>query len=329
MIDIYFDENYGKLYEKVEKGKAIVWKYEGKEGKVCHQFLLREIPIDTLDGPWFDLVTPYGYGGPVVEEVCAGYEKTNVVKAFYIAFEKYCKEQKIVSEFVRFHPLIGNGIDFKDVYHSELNRYTLGTNLKDFADPIQEEFSKSCRKTIRQALNKGISFKMTKSPENLGRFIEIYYLNMQRKDAGDFYFFPKEYFNEILKNFKENILLAEAVYEGKTVAAGLYFLYDGTIHAHLSGTDSVYLSLSPAYILKYGTAIWGKENHCKVIHYGGGTSPSQEDPLFLFKKKFAQHTEFPFYIGKKIWDQETYQKLCELKGCAEDEGFFPAYRAFC
>lgn len=60
--DIYFDENYGKLYEKIEDGKANIFEYEDENGKITNQFLMRRIP-EEIDGKnFFDLVTPYGYG---------------------------------------------------------------------------------------------------------------------------------------------------------------------------------------------------------------------------------------------------------------------------
>ena len=122
------------------------------------------------------------------------------------------------------------------------------------------------------------------------------------------------------------MILVEAIYEDKTIAAGLYFVYNGIIHVHLSGTDTNFLNFSPAYILKYGTALWGKEHNYKLIHYGGGLSNSEDDSLYCFKRKFAKTTDFDFYIGKKIWNQEIYDKLCELKQIDKCEDFFPAYR---
>ena len=325
-MDIYFEERYGLLYESVENGRACVWKYEGVEGCVRHQFLMRQIPIELNDGPWYDLITPYGYGGPLIEKISDGYTKEDLIKAFNLEFYKYCKENKIVSEFVRFHPLTDNGVDFCSVYNSELNRYTLGTSLLE-DDPVLSEFSKGCRKTIRQVYSKGVEFRMIKAPKNIDTFVSIYYENMQRKEANEFYFFSKEYFDALLSAFRDKLLLAEAIYDEKVIASGLYFLSDGVIHVHLSGTDSEYLSLSPAYVLKHGTVCWGKENGCKIVHYGGGLSSSKEDALFLFKKKFAQKTEFPFYVGKKIWNEEVYDRLCVKKSVKKETEFFPAYRS--
>ena len=326
MEDIYFSLNYGKLYEKIENGIACVWEYKGKEGYIKHMFIKRLIPQSVFGMKYYDLLTPYGYGGPHIIKIGEGYSKEDLLNAFQNSFQKYCEDENIVSEFIRFYPLSSNGIDFQNIYDSTLNRYTLGTNLKDFEDPIQIEFSKSCRKTIRQILKKGVTYRATKNPKDISKFIEIYYLNMERKNADSYYFFEKDYFDKIMKYFSKDILLAEALYCDKTIAAGLYFLSNNVIHAHLSGTDTEYLNLSPAYILKYGTVLWGKENRFDFIHYGGGTTCSKEDPLFAFKKKFSQSTELPFYIGKKIWNKNVYEILCKNINKDENNEFFPLYR---
>lgn len=325
MYDIYFDENYGKLYENIENGKAVCWKYEGKEGTVSHQFLLRQIPIKTAKS-YFDIVTPYGYGGPVIEKISDGYTNCRLVSAFENEFKKYCNDNSIVSEFVRFHPIINNAEVFSSVYNAKCIRNTLGTNLRDYENPIESEFSKNCRRNIRKALNKGVSYKVTQKPENIDAFKEIYYSTMDRNNASDYYYFDDRYFEDCLKYFKDNLVFIEAIFEDKTIAAGLYFTYDKTIHIHLSGTLSEYLYLSPAYILRYAVALWGKENGFERIHHGGGKSNAPDDSLFKFKKQFAQNTEYDFCVGRKIWDKEKYDELCLITGADTESDFFPAYR---
>ncbi len=326
MIDIYYDLNYAKLYENVEKGKAVAWRYEGVEGSVLHQFMLREIPLQEAETIWYDLVTPYGYGGPIIEKVNAGHTKSDLLEAFERDFSKYCKDNNVVSEFVRFHPILQNALDFKEMYNATMIRHTLGTNLKDYDDPVSAEFSKSCRKHIRQSLNKGVTWRITEQPENIDVFKEIYFSTMDRNHAQDYYYFDDAYFHQCLQTLRSQIIFVEALFEEKTIAAGLYFISNGIIHAHLSGTISEYLHLSPAYVLKYATACWGKEHGYALIHYGGGRSNQADDPLFVFKKKFAQNTQFEFYIGKKVWNQEQYSRLCEMEHISEEIDFFPAYR---
>ena len=115
--DIYFNPKYGKLYEKVEKGKLVCWEYECDEGKIYHQFILREIPDMADNKTWYDIVSPYGYGGPVVE-FCKEGKESYLLEKFEQEFEKYCEENNIVSEFVRFHPIAENGVTFQSVYNA-------------------------------------------------------------------------------------------------------------------------------------------------------------------------------------------------------------------
>lgn len=326
--DFYFDENYGKLYEKSDNGTAVVFVHEDSYGKVMHQFIKRRIPMELLEKEeeLYDIVTPYGYGGPLITRVEDGC-KEKLVQSFKEEFSGYCAEQKIVSEFVRFHPIVENALDFKEIYAPVWDRNTLGTDLKSFEDPVQSEFSKSCRKSIRQALNKEVTYRITYQPEDLNGFREVYYSTMKRNEAADYYFFDDEYFDNCLKFYRKNILLIEVLYEDKIIAAGMYFLYNKTIHVHLSGTLTEYLYLSPAYVLRYALTCWGKENGFEMIHHGGGRTNAEDDSLFLFKKQFAKNTKFDFYVGRKIWMPDKYSEICANNGISENTAYFPAYRA--
>lgn len=324
--DIYFDSNYGKLYEAVENGIYETFEYEDENGKVCHQFIKRRIPENILGSSeaFYDLVTPYGYGGPFI---MYAKDRRALINSFEEKFTEYCEQQNIVTEFVRFHPIINNAIDFKDVYSVTWDRYTLGTNLKDYEEPVQQEFSKSCRKTIRQSLKKGVEYRIIENPTDLSAFKKIYYATMDRNDASQYYYFDDEYFDKMQKWYHNHLLVIEAVYDGKVIASGLYFLFNKVMHVHLSGTLQEYLHLSPAYILRYALACWGKENGYEYIHHGGGRSNKEEDALYKFKKQFATNTRFDFYLGRKVWMPQKYMEICQQNQVNPEQAFFPAYRS--
>lgn len=325
MIDIYFEPHYGELYERIENGVNTVFEYSSSYGKIYHMFIKREIETEIDNKTWYDLVTPYGYGGPLIIE-CKEGKKDILVEEFRKSFEQYCSDNNVVSEFIRFHPIIGNAYDFKNMYEVSHVRNTVGTNLKDFEVPFESEFSKSCRKNIRKALKNGVSFKITERPADISNFKKIYYSTMDRNNAASYYYFDDEYFDKCLEYFRENLLLVEAIYNEEPIAMCLCFIYNKLIHFHLSGTISDYLHLSPAYILRYAVTLWGKENGYELIHHGGGRSNSEEDNLYLFKKQFGKNTQFEFYIGKKVWNNQIYDKLCQLSNNQKEVDYFPAYR---
>lgn len=325
MMDIYFEPNYGKLYEEIENGTLEVFNLKTLNGSVQHMFIKREIPVKINNEKYYDLITPYGYGGPLITK-CKEGKKNQLIKEFYINFQRYCEQNKIVSEFVRFHPIIENAPNFKTIYTIEKIRKTVGTNIKAYDDPILSEFSKSARKTIRRALKAGVTYRIIERPDDVESFIKIYYSTMDRNNASDYYYFNNNYFNECLKYFRDNIILVEVLFEDVVIASAFYFVYNKIIHAHLSGTHKNYLKFSPAYVIKYATVEWAKENGIELIHYGGGTSNQSDDPLYQFKRKFGKNTEFDFYVGKKIWNMNIYNELCEITKVNEESNFFPAYR---
>jgi hypothetical protein len=324
--DLYFEENYGKLYEGMENGETVVFDFSHPSGRIRHMFIKREIPFLVHDGPYYDLVTPYGYGGPLIVHVEEG-RKCELVSEFERAFQSYCKEHKVVSEFVRFHPLVENAKDFTDCYEVIFFRNTIKTNLAAFEDPIQYEYSSSCRRDIRHALKAGLEYRVIQKPESLALFKTLYYSTMQRNEAPSYYYFDDAYFSKCLELFQENMVLVEVLYNEKVIGMSLNFISQRILHAHLTGTLKEFHHLFPALILQYGLAMWGKENGFALVHHGGGRTNLPDDKLYLFKKKFGRQAEGEFFVGKKIWNADVYGVLCEAAGALGNQAFFPAYRA--
>lgn len=323
--DVYYLSGYAFSFQTNGDGEPLLFYYEGNGVRAIHVVMKRDISkAPKLAGKvpgntYFDFSTPYGYGGWLIEG-------DGKLDGLFEEYEKYCYEHGIVSEFVRFHPPLNNVQPVREWLNAQCIRHTLGTNLTISDDPIATEFSRSCRKHIRQAINKGISWRVTEKPENIDKFKEIYYSTMDRNHAQEYYYFDDTYFHRCLETLRENIIFVEAIYEEKTIAAGFYFVCNGVIHIHLSGTLSEYLYLSPAYVLRYAIARWGVEHGCRLIHHGGGRSNSPEDTLYLFKKQFAKNSELEFWVGKKVWNAEVYHYLIEQAGNVLNTEFFPQYR---
>lgn len=326
MRDLFFIKDYAQLYEHIEGGICEVFEFEHSLGSVYHQFIKREIPVQLEGGPYFDLLTPYGYGGPVITELKDETRKDELVKHFCQAFQVYCDDHKIVTEFVRFHPLIDNALDFKSCYNVLFRRHTTGVTLKGFEDPVQEEFSGSTRKRIRKALKDGVTYRITINPSNLDEFQDIYLTTMKRVGAENFYFFDKQYFSKIIDNLGEHLIIVEAIYDSQVIGAEMHFHTDSVIHTHLSGTVDGFNHLSPVYVMTYAIVEWAKEHGVEYIHSGGGVNPGPDDSLYVFKKRFGKNTEFDYYVGNKVWNEQIYQQLNQLTNTDTESELFPAYR---
>lgn len=323
-MDIYFRPEYALLGSLIDGGTPESFAFDSEYGSVVYHFIKRQIPQSINDEIYFDIITPYGYGGPCVNPLSPD-KRTALVEGFCNAFSEYCLDNNIVSEFVRFHPVYNNAEDFKNHYDVTAIRKTVGTDLAS-EDPVKSEFNKSCRKNIRKALKSGITYRVTRSPESIDGFLDIYYSTMDRDKASEYYYFDKNYFDKLLALFKNDLIYTEAFFDGKIIAASICFVSDDNVHIHLSGTLSEYLYLSPAYILRYAVVEWGKKNSMKRVHHGGGVSNSPGDSLYLFKKQFGINIDYDFYVGKMIRNRKVYDMLCEITGNSSDCEFFPAYR---
>lgn len=325
--DIYFTPEWGEVSRYIEDGEPKIFKCNSDYGTIQNQFMLRKIPLETKK-QYYDITTPYGYGGPVITECEKGCE-AQLVTQYEKEFAKYCSDHDIVSEFVRFHPIVGNALDFKEIYHAQCIRQTVGTDLtKD--DPVKEEFSKSCRRNIRKAIKFGLTWEVTQNPSDVSLFIQIYYATMDRNRADKFYYFPEIYFKKCLELFGDHVLLITVKDGDKVVAADFNLCCRKLIHNHLSGELAEYLYLFPRYAGNYAVATWGKEHGYSLIHHGGGRSNDPEDSLFMFKRQFTKDCLFDFYVGKKVWNQEAYDLLVNIKekktGHNINTDFFPEYR---
>lgn len=324
--DIYYNIYYGRLYEDTEHGKLEKFEIDSEYGVIEHIFIKREIEMNA-DGIYYDIVTPYGYGGPIITE-CKDKEK--LLAQFEKEFTRYCVENHIVSEFIRFHPIFKNALDFKDIYDVVYSRHTVGTNLKDYDDPVQAEFSKSLRREIKKAEKNGVTVKTILMPKDLSVFKKLYEETMDRNKADAYYYFPDSYYEYIIKNLGKSVLEIQLSYENKIIASEIYFIEGDLMHAHLLGSSQTMLDLNAGALLEATAARWGHEHGYRYIHHGGGRTSAEDDPLYCYKKKYGKNTEFDFYIGKKIWNEEKYDELVakreEELNHKIDSNYFPKYR---
>lgn len=92
--DIYFNEDYAKLY-----GKPFLFEYKNKD------YIFKTIAIKNFikDTPFYDIQSPYGYNGFYVNTN----DQTFIKEALNSLKIKALKE-KIIAFFIRFHPFDEN-----------------------------------------------------------------------------------------------------------------------------------------------------------------------------------------------------------------------------
>lgn len=324
-LDVFFKTAYGKLYNEVEKGECKTFEYQTESGTVRITYIKRPVPW-IIDGKqYFDAITPYGYGGPITIE---GNTTPDLVNGFYKAWEKQCYNEDIVAEFVRFH--LFDNTEFRKAFPGEVLNVSgnvVRSLLLDMED-IWMEFEHKVRKNVKKAQRNGLVVTTDANGEQLEAFLDIYYRTMDRNKAQTFYSFDKSFFQSIVSDLPGHYMFFHVWKDDVIVSTELVLYSEEYVYSFLGGTLEKYYPIRPNDLLKYELIKWSKETGHKVFILGGGYDGN--DGIYRYKKAFAPGDDIPFYVGRKVWNQDVYEKLIDLRKTETskviNENYFPKYR---
>ena len=113
--DIYHLSGYTKAFQIHGDGAPLLFHYTGQNIKGINVVMKRDIAaepffVDKINSNmYFDFISPYGYGGWLIEG-------DGDIAELFSAYETWCMEHNIVSEFVRFHPILNNAETLEKFY---------------------------------------------------------------------------------------------------------------------------------------------------------------------------------------------------------------------
>lgn len=274
-------------------------------------------------GRYFDLETPYGYGGPLSD----GSISESSQRRFMNEFGEYARSKGIVSQFVRFHPLLMNHESAPLLFET---RYLHDTVCIDTASPeiIMKNMDSKNRNMVRKAQKNGISIERV-PVEEYGAFLPIYRETMEKDNASGYFFFNEEYF-KAQSGLKDNACIFYARKDGQIIAGAIMYFNDRFMHYHLAGTVTRYRPFAPSNLLLYEAACQAAGMGIKKFHLGGGMTDN--DGLFGFKKQFNKNGRLPFVIGRTVLDSGQFKALTRLRkkldaGFDENNSRMIPYRA--
>ena len=320
--DVYYLSGYVRAFEIHGDGEPQMFYYDDNGLRGIYVYMKRKTAIDGV----YDSITPYGYGGFLLE----GDQSEENLKELWAASVQKMKELNIVDNFVRYHPVLANAVPMKvcsDVI--DLGK-TVAMDLTS-EEVIWTNIHSKNRNMIRKAEKNGIEIKHGQGLELFDEFIKIYNATMDKDNAEEYYYFKPEFYRSIHEDLKDNYEMFWAEYEGKIIAMSIMIFANGRLNYHLSGSDIEYRNLAPSNLLLYKAALWGCEKGMKTFHLGGGVG-SGEDNLYKFKAAFNRKSDYQFSIAKMVFDQEKYDALVEERASRDPEfnresKFFPLYRS--
>lgn len=310
-FDVYYLNEYIEPYLAADKIIPLLIYFKGNQMELCYVVEKSDISdCEKFQGKlekklFFDLSTPYGYGGPLVKNYNA-----DDMKMFFDELGNWAKNENIITQFIRFHPILENHKHFSAFSEIKTFKKSVFMDLTD-EETIYKNMNDKCRNMIQKASKKGISIVIDNSTESQNTFIELYKQTMERNSASDYYYFNEDFFNGLFSNIGSYCNLFNAVYNNKIISSAIILNCNKNLHYHLSANNREFMHLAPNNLLLFEVANWGAKNGYKTFHLGGGYS--NEDGLLLFKKSFNKNGLIDFYIGRNIFDTIKYKELMELR----------------
>ena len=320
--DVYYLSGYAKAFQIHGDGEPQLFYSDEKGLRGIYVYMKRKTAIEGV----FDSITPYGYGGFLLE----GDTSEENVKALWAAYVDRMKEENIVDNFVRYHPVLANAVPMKTCSDVIDLGKTVAMDLTS-EEVIWKNIHSKNRNMIRKAEKNGIVIKHGQGLELFDDFIKIYNATMDKDNAEAYYYFKPEFYKSIHEDLKDNYEMFWAEYEGKIIAMSIMIFANGRLNYHLSGSDLQYRNLAPSNLLLYKAAMWGMEKGMNTFHLGGGVG-SGEDNLYKFKIAFNRFSDCQFSIAKHVFDNEKYDELVAERASRDAEfdkesKFFPLYRS--
>ncbi|MCW5976530.1 MAG: GNAT family N-acetyltransferase [Bryobacteraceae bacterium] len=315
--DPYLDPEYLKINEIIIPGELECFVYQGHEAMVLYPYIKR--PIGHTG--WSDITSPYGFGGFIA------FPKGADTSGFHRAFCQYCRDNRIVSEFIRFHPMFHEpgemeGFDLNVAHHQPVVWVDYATGA---AGP-EERAGKEVRKKVAKAERNGIVVVEDVERRYWDEFRRLYNTTMSCKGASAFYYFEQTFFRALLDSFGNRSALFVARYEGRVIG-GLLSLFSSRFgYNFLSGSDYAYNAMGTNEALQWTALEAARRRRMSAYLLGGGRGG--EDSLFRFKAKFSDRRK-GFYIGRRIHLPDVYEMICAQQSANgyADLNYFPLYRS--
>jgi len=307
--DPHYLPQYLQLFESLPDGECkayfggegLLFVYGNNQNFILYPFFKRPASAlqsrNGLASPQYDIISPYGYGGPLI---LSEDDSSEILwKKFLSEFHGYCKDNNVVSEFCRLHPIFENHIPVSNFSDGEIERLgrIVYINLNLSEEEIISRMHLSRQQNIRKAKKNGCVFHVDADEASVERFFDLYIATMKRRDAKPYYFFPLDFFDKAFKNLDGSIALAYVQYEHSMIAGCIILIFGEIAYYWLAASTVEHQRMRPNDFLVAEATLYAKSRGAKCFVLGGGNAV-KEDSLFFYKSRFSKLTK-DFFVYRR------------------------------
>lgn len=272
-----------------------------------------------------DLITPYGYGGPLAW----GTDDLDALAvAYWSAHDAECMRRSAATEFARLSLFPRSLLPFP------VELTARGRNVVRSLAPTEEElwrdYDHKVRKNVNKAVRSGLTVEVDDDGRRLETFLHLYHGTMDRRAAGAGYYFDAAFFDALERDLAGRFAYAFTLASGNAVSAELILIAADRVYSFLGGTDASAFDLRPNDLLKHEVIRWAKAEGKSTYVLGGGREP--EDGIYRYKLAFAPAGAVPFLTADRVHHPGRYDQLVRDWSAhthhapANGAAFFPMYR---
>jgi len=283
-----------------------------------------------FSSPPVDLANPI-YNGPLL--VSAAADRSELLRRYRNAVRRFCADNNVVTEFVRFHPLYS--------YSSELGRIEelipvsdiLYVDLRHGYEAAHKQYRKGHKSAARKAARDGASWKIVEpTEENLASFMGLYQSTQRRKGTRDAYVQSTQFFRALFDALHGRALLAESYAKGKLVSSSIFLEDTESLWYQYSGSVLELLSTDAhTYLMDRMIERAASKTFSYLVLGGGGDPHDPSDHIAKFKRGFS-HLVGKVYQLRRVHNSSMLEKLLLAKenynrslGRVVQKDWFPSY----
>jgi len=271
--------------------------YESQGECWMHSVHLTEVPGTDVK----DASSPYGYGGPLSTT-----HDPVFIDAAWNAYCTWMREQRVVVEYVRFHPVLDNSRDYGGNVVD--NRQVVCVDLT--AEDVTSGYAPRLRQTLKKPLRAGLVYEETPLDAYAREFGAFYRRAMGEIGADAFYLFGDGYFEQLARSGLAKLGICRRAVAGEWLAAALFLDGPGVREYHLAATTEEGRQLAASSFVLHEAALSARSLGMVNLYLGGGTDTSADNALLFFKGAFSAQ-RLTYRTGSHVFDTHAHD---ELKG---------------
>jgi hypothetical protein len=305
---LYKNKDYAAIVSAFENGgTSEIFEVKNENDRAFYSFIKRDISAEIFGvehGQYFDIITPFDYGGIYCSSPA-------ILPIFFEKFSAWCKENSIVSEFIRFDPC--EVFDIKTISsYIEIKKINELIYI-DLTIDFWQCYSKGRKSDIARVKKEACDIYET----TIESFYPLYLDSMIRNKAHDYFYFYKDALQNLVN---EKFARVFAIAINERLMSSIIILDDNDRSYYFLGASQTDMINTDANtVLLHEVALRLKSEGRQKFFLGGG-----REGVYNFKQRFSKKT-LPYYIGCKIHNKEVYDDLVRLAG-RDENNFFPKYR---